>query len=99
MVQTKGFQVKTYERSHGKEKKVDVAIAYQIARDLANIDKGSAEITLVAGDKDFIPVVEDLVSDGYNICVAFWDHAAVEMKQKATSFFSLNAYLDHLRTS
>lgn len=35
--------------------------------------------------------------DGYNVCVAFWDHAANEMKQKATSFFSLNKYLQHLK--
>ncbi len=98
MVETKGFKVKTYERSHGKEKKVDVAIAYEIAKDMAKIDKAHAEITLVAGDKDFIPVVEDLVSEGYHISVAFWDHAAAEMRQKASSFFSLNPYLNHLLT-
>lgn len=98
MVEKKGFKVKTYERSHGKEKKVDVAIAYEIAKDSPRIEKATSEITLVAGDKDFIPVVEDLVSEGYNVCVAFWDHAATEMKQKASSFFSLNAYLNHLRT-
>jgi len=97
MVEKHGFKVKTYERSHGKEKKVDVAIAYEIAKDTPKIDRGSSEITLIAGDKDFVPVIEDLVSEGYNVCVAFWDHAAIEMKQKATSFFSLNAYLDHLR--
>jgi uncharacterized LabA/DUF88 family protein len=50
-----------------------------------------------AGDKDFIPVVEDLVPEGYNVCVAFWDHAAVEMKRKASTFSSLNPNLDHLR--
>jgi hypothetical protein len=97
MVEKKGFKVKTYERSHGKEKKVDVAIAYEIAKDAPHIEKGISEITLVAGDKDFVPVIEDLVADGYNVCVAFWDHAAAEMKRKATSFFSLNQYLDHLR--
>lgn len=98
MVEKKGFKVKTYERSHGKEKKVDVAIAYEIAKDSLRIEKGTSEITLVAGDKDFIPVIEDLVSEWYNVSVAFWDHAAAEMKQKASSFFSLNAYLNHLRT-
>jgi uncharacterized LabA/DUF88 family protein len=96
MVERKGFKVKTYERSYGKEKKVDVAIAYEIAKDAPKIDKANSEIVLVAGDKDFIPVVEDLVADGYNVCVAFWDHAAQEMRTKATSFFSLNAYLKHL---
>jgi hypothetical protein len=96
MVERKGFKVTTYDRSHGKEKKVDVAIAYAIAKDAPKIDKAASEITLVAGDKDFVPVVEDLVADGFNVCVAFWDHAANEMKQKATTFFSLNKYLTHL---
>jgi len=97
MVERKGFKVKTYERSFGKEKKVDVAIAYEIAKDAPKIDKANSEIILVAGDKDFIPVIEDLKGEGYNVCVAFWDHAAGEMKQKASSFFSLNSYLQHLK--
>jgi uncharacterized LabA/DUF88 family protein len=96
MVERKGFKVRTYERSHGKEKKVDVAIGYEIAKDVHTIDKAASEITLVAGDKDFVPVVEDLVLEGYQVCVAFWDHAAKEMKEKATTFFSLNQYLQHL---
>lgn len=96
MVERKGWKVKTYERSHGKEKKVDVAIAYEIAKDAPTIDKANSEITLVAGDKDFVPVIKDLVDDGYNVCVAFWDHAAQEMKDSATSFLPLNQWIDHL---
>jgi hypothetical protein len=96
MVKRKGFQVQTFDRSFGKEKKVDVAIAYTIAKDAPKIDKANSEITLVAGDKDFVPVVQDLVADGYKVCVAFWDHAATEMKQSATSFFSLNKFWGHL---
>jgi hypothetical protein len=42
----------------------------------------------------FVPVVEDSKAEGFNICVAFWDHAATEMKQKASFFFSLNQYLN-----
>ncbi len=96
MVETKGWKVTTYEKSFGKEKKVDVAIAYQMAKDSANIDKASSEITLVAGDKDFVPAVQDLVSDGFTVSVAFWDHAARELKEAASSFFSLNKWQDHL---
>ncbi len=95
MVESKGWQVKTYERSHGKEKKVDVAIAYQIAKDAVRFDKANCEITLVAGDKDFVPVIQDLKSEGYNVTVAFWDHAAREMRD-AANFFSLNKWLEHL---
>ena len=72
------------------------AIDYEIAKDCPKIDKASSEIILVAGDKDFVPVVEDLKAERYNICVAFWDHAAGAMREKASSFFSLNPYLKHL---
>lgn len=92
-----GFAVITYPRSHGKEKKVDVAIAYEIARDLPKIAKENSEIVIVSGDKDFVPVIDDLVRGGHKVCVAFWEHAAMEMKQKASSFFSLNPYSRHLR--
>ena len=96
MVERKGFKVTTYERSYGKERKVDAAIAYQVGKDLSKIDKATCEIILVASDKDFLPIIEDLTTEGYNICVAFWDHAAAEMRKKASSFFSLNPYLEHL---
>ena len=49
MVKRKGFDVKTYEKSHGKEKKVDVAIAHRMTKDAYTIiDKTTDEITLVA---------------------------------------------------
>jgi hypothetical protein len=97
MVESKGFKVKTYERSYGKEKKVDTAMAYEIGKDLRNIDKSDAEITIVAGDKDYVPIIEDLANDGYNLCVAFWDHAAEEVKALTPKFLSLNKWMDHLR--
>ena len=96
MVERKGFKVTTYERSYGKERKVDVAIGYQVGKDLRNMDKGTSENILVAGDKDSLPIVEDLTTEGYDICVAFWDHAATKMRKRASSFFSLNPYLQHV---
>jgi hypothetical protein len=67
MVKSKGWDVKTYERSFGKEKKVDVAIAFAMAMDAPKIDKAKSEITLVAGDKDFVPAVEGLKAVGYTV--------------------------------
>ncbi len=96
MVERKGFKVKTYDRSFGKERKVDVAIGYEVGKDRPTMDKATSEIILVAGDKDFLPIVEDLTAEGYYVCVAFWDHAAAKMRKKASSFFSLNPYLKHL---
>lgn len=98
MVRRKGFDVKTYEKSNGKEKKVDVAIAHRITKDAYTIiDRSSDEITLVAGDKDFVPVVSDLVADGFNVQVAFWGHGAIELRSSATSFLDLDLFHDHLQ--
>jgi uncharacterized LabA/DUF88 family protein len=99
MVEKKGFEVKTYDRSlAGKEKKVDVAIAHAITKDAyTKIDKSKNEIVLVAGDKDYMPVIEDLKNEGFRVVVVFWDHAAQEVKQAATKFISLNQWLNYLQ--
>lgn len=99
MVERHGFRVTKFDRSAaGKEKKVDVAIAHQITKDAYSgvIRRGEDEITLVAGDKDYVPVVEDLVKEGFRVEIVFWDHAAQELKDVATKFVSLNSYLDLL---
>jgi len=93
MIERHGFRVVTFARSpSGKEKKVDVAIAHAMTKDAYSglIRKGVDEITLVAGDSDFIPVVEDLVANGHIVHVAFWEHASRELKNAAGRFISLN---------
>jgi len=60
------------------------------------IDKSKDELLLVSGDSDYVPVVVDLTSEGYKVEVAFWDHAARELKDAATKFISLNQYHGHL---
>jgi uncharacterized LabA/DUF88 family protein len=96
MVKRKGFTVKTFEKSaSGKEKKVDVAIAHSMTKDAYTcIDRSNDELILVSGDKDFVPVVEDLIKEGYTVVVVFWDHAAQELKDSATRFLSLNPFFD-----
>lgn len=99
MVERYGFTVQTYDRNAaGKEKKVDVAIAHRITKDAYKgvITPGSDEITLVAGDKDYVPVVEDLVEEGFKVDIVFWDHAAQELKDCASSFFCLDPHLSSL---
>jgi hypothetical protein len=96
MVERNGFEVKTFDKNFaGKEKKVDVAIAHQITKDAysGKIRKGLDEITLVAGDKDFCPVVEDLVLEGFVVHVVFWDNAAPELRAACSNFTSLNPFL------
>jgi hypothetical protein len=99
MVERYGFAVTKYERNAaGKEKKVDVAIAHKMTKDAYSgvVRRGEDEITLVSGDKDSVPVVEDLVAEGFVVHVVFWDHAAQELKDAASSFISLNPHLDYL---
>lgn len=95
MVKRQGFDHRVFEKNfQGKEKKVDVAIAHGMTKDAYTIiNKSEDEITLVAGDKDFVPVVEDLRAEGFKVEVVFWDHAAKELREAATKFVSLNAHL------
>lgn len=99
MVKRKGFDHQVFEKNAaGKEKKVDVAIAHRMTKDAYTIiDKTVDEITLVAGDKDFEPVVADLRAEGFKIDVVFWDHAAKELKEAASRFISLNPHFMTIR--
>jgi len=98
MVERKGFGVQTFERNAAnKEKKLDMAIGHRMTKEAYTIiDKANDEIALVAGDKDFVPVVVDLVAEGFTVVVVFWDHAAKELKDVASSFLSLNSHLNHI---
>ncbi len=98
MVERQGFDVETFDKSvSGEEKKVDTAITHQITKETyILIDKNESEIVLISGDKDYMTVINDLVSDGYSVSVYFWGHAARELKERASNFVSLNDYLDYL---
>lgn len=100
MVEQSGFEVRTFQRSaSGREKKVDVAIAHQITKDAYSgvVPKQEGVIVLVAGDRDFVPVVEDLRAEGFTFHVVFWDQAARELKEAASYFISLDSRIDALR--
>jgi len=100
MVESKGFTVRTFERGKsGQEKKVDVAIAHQLTKDVYSgaIKKENSIIMLVAGDKDFVPVIEDLVSEGFTVHIVFWNHAARELKDAANYFINLNSQIEALK--
>ena len=58
---------------------------------------GEDEITLVAGDADYVPTIERLRARGFTVHVVFWDHASRELQEAATKFTPLNQYLAFLR--
>ncbi|WP_031294879.1 NYN domain-containing protein [Sphingobium ummariense] len=98
MLDRKGFNPTVYEKNYSNhEKKVDVAVAGRMTKDAYTVlDKSKDEIILVSGDTDYVPVVTDLVSEGFKVEVAFWDHAGRELVESASKFISLNQFHDHL---
>ena len=94
-----GFEVVLMRRDiNNKERKVDTAIVAEMMADAWKyVDPVLDSITLVAGDKDFTPAVERLISDGYRVELIFWEHAAIELKDAVSSFTSLNPFLNMLR--
>ena len=75
-----GWCVHEYTRnSYNKEKQVDVALAYFLAKDIwrehASHPRGSSdtfEVSLISGDSDFTPIVLDLAANGIPVDVFSW---------------------------
>lgn len=96
--EAQGFDVVVYDRNAAnREKKIDTKIATDIISDSFTRISTGDEVTLVAGDRDYVPVAEDVMARGIPFHVVFWNHAAAELKGVATSFTSLDPYLEHLR--
>jgi uncharacterized LabA/DUF88 family protein len=93
-----GFEVVTYDRNVvNHEKKIDTDIVATMIEDSFMLaDPASDEITLVAGDSDYVPAVEKLKNRGFKVYVVFWGHASRELKQAASEFINLDAHLNHL---
>lgn len=94
----KGFEVVLYDRNIANhEKKIDTDIVATMIEDSYEIlTIGEDEITLVAGDSDYVPAIEKLRRRNIPVHVVFWKHAARELKESATKFIPLDDYLNHL---
>jgi hypothetical protein len=94
-----GFEVVVFDRNFkNSEKKVDTSIVTEIITDSFRLMEATRdEITLVAGDSDYVPAIASLRSRGFTFHVVFWGHASGELKAAATKFINLNSYMDHLR--
>ena len=98
MAKQAGFEVITYDRNtDNKEKKIDTGIVAAMMRDAYLNAKPSDVFTLVSGDSDYVPAIEQLLSDGFQVDIVFWDHAAKELRETCSNFISLNSHLDLLR--
>ncbi|MCX8519002.1 MAG: NYN domain-containing protein, partial [Methylophilaceae bacterium] len=96
-----GFDPIIYDRNIANhEKKIDTDIVATMITDSYEIlTLGEDEITLVAGDADYVHAIEKLVKRNINVHVVFWGHAARELKDVATKFIPLDKFLNHLRYS
>lgn len=98
LARKQGFEVFTFDRNAAnKEKQVDVAIATQILADSFQYMKPGDEVVLVSGDRDYLPVIENLRSRGIPTTVVFWEHATGrELKQAPITYVPLDDSFDDL---
>jgi Uncharacterized conserved protein len=98
VARSRGFEMIVYDRNiRNREKKVDTSIATEMISDSYELMSPERdEITLVAGDGDYVPTVEKLRERGYVVHVVFWQHASRELREAATKFVPLDDFLDYL---
>lgn len=93
MIRSKGFDVNVFKRNvFGKEKGVDMKMGIDIT-ELVLTAPSSATIAIVAGDADFVPVVEKAREKRWATEVWYWSNAANELKQAADRFEELDSAL------
>jgi hypothetical protein len=99
VAQQRGFEVIVYDRyAANREKKIDTRITADMIEDSYELMKADRdEITLLSGDKDYVPAIEKVRRRNFTVHVVFWDHAARELKEAANKFIVLDPYLEHLR--
>lgn len=93
-----GFEVVTQDRNiANKEKKIDTGLVAALTRDAYRNSKPGDIFTIVSGDNDYVPAVQQLRNDGFQVDVVFWNHAGRELRGSASNFISLDEHLDSLR--
>lgn len=93
-----GFEAVVVNRNAAnQEKKVDTGLVAAMVRDAyTKADKTRDTISLVAGDSDYVPAVEILTGDGFNVEVVFWSSVSSELKSVCSRFIELDRHLDVL---
>jgi uncharacterized LabA/DUF88 family protein len=81
-----------------EKRRVDIVITHRMTKDAYSgvIDKENDIMILLAGDIAYVPLIDGLVSDGFKVCILFWDHIENELRKKASAFISLNRYFEKL---
>jgi len=93
MIRSKGFDVNVFKRNiFGKEKGVDMQMGIDIT-ELVLTKKPPSTIAIVAGDADFVPVVEKARNRGWTTEIWYWSNAANALKDAADRFEELDSAL------
>lgn len=93
-----GFEVVAHERDvHNREKMVDIDLALTVLEDALTSYQDGDIITLVTGDRDFVPLIDRLMKRRIPVRVMFWAHASRSLREHPGVFFSaLNPFLKTL---
>lgn len=93
-----GFETIVYDRdANNREKKVDATIILRAVLTALDGTPDTTRITLVAGDSDYVPMVQALRQRGYRVEVAFWSHGSRELREAADRFIPLDPMIELLR--
>ncbi len=92
MIESKGYDVNVFKRNFfGKEKGVDMRLGLDVAKLIYRPPSKKGVLILVAGDADFVPVVEDAKAEGWTVEVWYWSNAAADLKGAADRFENLDS--------
>jgi uncharacterized LabA/DUF88 family protein len=88
-----GFEPVLFERNAtNREKQVDVALAVEAMDLAARAVPGRDRFVLVAGDGDYLPLVQRLRERGFEVEIVFWGHAARDLVEAASRFVNLDPH-------
>jgi len=97
-VRSEGFDLKVFQRNFfGKEKRVDMEMGLDIQKMTWECEKPGI-CCIVAGDEDYVSVVERLHEAKWKVEVWFWNNASGKLKEAADRFESLNPHIDFIGT-
>lgn len=95
-VRDEGFDLKVFKPNFfGKEKQVDMEMGLDIHAMTYSCEKPGV-CCIIAGDRDYVSVIERLHDRGWTGEVWFWDNAAQELKAAADRFESLDRHIDFI---
>lgn len=90
-----GFEPEVFKKIEGKSKGVDVTLAKDV---LCHAFRGNYELgILVAGDRDYVPLVEEMKRLGRIVCLCFFEAQggglSEELRLTADSFVPMDEFL------